>query len=317
VRPVRVVFAGTPDVAVPSLRALIDSDHDVVGVISRPDARAGRGRALQPSPVSVAAQEVGLQVRTPASLIEEPNVLDDWQPDVVAVVAYGVLIPTGLIDTPPFGWINAHFSLLPAWRGAAPVQRAIANGDELTGVTTFRIDEGLDTGPILMESEPIHIGEREDSGSLLSRLAPIGADLLLRTIDDLATGNADATPQSEQGVSLAPRITTDDARIRWNMPVHAVDRWIRACTPAPGAWTVVDGERLRVGVPEAAVIDASARPGRIDVGKSSVQIGCDGGYLVLGDVQPTGKKAMPARDWARGFRGDLTAISLQSSRTDR
>lgn len=316
-RPVRVVFAGTPDVAVPSLRALIDSEHDVVGVISRPDARAGRGRTLQPSPVSVAADEAGIKVRKPASLVDEPNVLDDWQPDVVAVVAYGVLIPAALIDAPPFGWINAHFSLLPAWRGAAPVQHAIAHGDHVTGVTTFRIDAGLDTGPVLMESEPIPIGEREDSGSLLSRLAPIGADLLVRTIDALATGDADPSPQPENGVSLAPRITTDDARIRWDQSVHTVDRWIRACTPAPGAWTVIDGERLRVGVPEAVVVDASAQPGRFEVSKSSVQIGCQGGYLVLGDVQPKGKKAMPARDWARGFRGDLTAISQQSSQADR
>ena len=310
VRPVRVVFAGTPDVAVPSLRALIDSEHDVVGVISRPDARAGRGRTLQPSPVSLAADESGIEIRKPRSLTDDADFLREWRPDVVAVVAYGVLIPTVLIDAPPSGWINAHFSLLPAWRGAAPVQHAIAHGDELTGVTTFRIDAGLDTGPILMESAPVIIGEREDSGSLLARLAPIGADLLVRTIDALAAGDAALTPQPEQGVSLAPRITTDDARIRWNQPVHTVDRWVRACTPAPGAWTVIDGERLRVGVPDAAVADASAQPGRIEVSKSSVQIGCTGGYLVLGDVQPKGKKAMPARDWVRGFRGDLTAIEM-------
>lgn len=306
----RVVFAGTPDVAVPSLRALIDSDHDVVGVISRPDARAGRGRTLQPSPVSVAAEEAGLEIRKPRLLTDDVEFLSEWQPDVVAVVAYGVLIPTALIDAPPFGWINAHFSLLPAWRGAAPAQHAIAQGDQLTGVTTFRIDAGLDTGPILMKSGPVTIGEREDSGSLLSRLAPIGADLLVRTIDALATGDAASTPQPEQGISWAPRITTDDARIRWNQPVHTVDRWIRACTPAPGAWTVIDGERLRVGVPEVSVIDASAQPGRIEVSKSSVQIGCDDGYLVLGNVQPKGKKAMLARDWARGFRGDLTSIDI-------
>ena len=303
---VRVVFAGTPDVAVASLVALEESSHEVVGVLTRPDAPAGRGRRLRASPVKMHAEEAGIEVRTPANLQREPTVLGDWAPDVVAVVAYGLLIPESLLTVPRFGWVNAHFSLLPAWRGAAPVQHAIGAGQTHTGVTTFSIDEGLDTGPILMYSDPVLIGDREDAGALLARLAIVGATLLVSTIDAMAGGELHPAVQDSVGVSLSPRISSDDARVNWSGDVLEVDRWIRACTPDPGAWTVIDGQRVSIGTPQAVVVDESASPGVIHVEKSHVTIGARGGFIVLGQIQATGKKTTAAADWARGYRGELT-----------
>lgn len=306
---VRVVFAGTPDVAVASLVALEESSHEVVGVLTRPDAPAGRGRRLRASPVKMHAQEAGIEVRTPSNLQREADVLRDWAPDVVAVVAYGLLVPAELLTVPRFGWVNAHFSLLPAWRGAAPVQHAIGAGQTHTGVTTFSIDEGLDTGPILMRSDPVSIGDREDAGALLARLAAMGATLLVSTIDALEAGELHPAAQDsvDSGeVSLAPRISSDDARVNWSGDVLDVDRWIRACTPDPGAWTIIDGQRVNIGTPQAVVVDEGASPGVIHVEKSQVTIGARGGFIVLGEVQATGKKTMAAADWARGYRGELT-----------
>lgn len=307
VTDLRVIFAGTPEVAVPALRALQASKHDVVAVLSKPDARSGRGRTLAPSPVSVAARELDLPLHTPENLHGIGELLTETDADAVAVVAYGQLVPTSVLglDRPRFGWINAHFSLLPAWRGAAPVQHAIGAGNRQTGVTTFRIDPGLDTGPVLLRSAPVDIGDREDSGHLLTRLAPLGADLLVRTLDGLANDAIPPQPQGEEGVSHAPRITVEDARIDWTRPVVEVDRWIRACTPAPGAWTTLDGERLRIGTPVAVEVDSAAVPGRFQVDRRAVRIGVAGGYLVLGEVQAHGKKVMPADAWARGLRGDI------------
>ncbi len=303
---VRVVFAGTPDVAVASLVALEESSHEVVGVLTRPDAPAGRGRRLRASPVKMHAEEAGIEVRTPSNLHREADVLGDWAPDVVAVVAYGLLIPAPLLTVPRFGWVNAHFSLLPAWRGAAPVQHAIGAGQTHTGVTTFSIDEGLDTGPILMRSDPVSIGDREDAGVLLARLAIVGANLLVSTIDAMEGGDLQPAAQDSGGLSLAPRISSDDARVNWSGDVFEVDRWIRSCTPDPGAWTTIDGHRVNIGTPQAVVVDESASPGLIHVGKSEVTIGAQGGFIVLGEVQATGKKTLAATDWARGYRGDLT-----------
>ncbi|MCP4742957.1 MAG: methionyl-tRNA formyltransferase [Actinomycetales bacterium] len=302
----RVVFAGTPDVAVASLVALEESSHEVVGVLTRPDAPAGRGRRLRASPVKMHAEEAGIEVRTPSNLQREANVLGDWAPDVVAVVAYGLMVPAPLLTVPRCGWVNAHFSLLPVWRGAAPVQHAIGAGQTHTGVTTFSIDEGLDTGPILMRSDQVSIEDREDAGALLARLAIVGATLLVSTIDAMAGGELHPAAQDPDGVSLAPRISSDDARVNWSGDVLEVDRWIRACTPDPGAWTVIDGQRVNIGTPQAVVVDESASPGVIHVEKSQVTIGARGGFIVLGEVQATGKKTMGATDWARGYRGEMT-----------
>lgn len=303
--PLRVVFAGTPEVAVPSFHAVRASGHEVVGVLTKPDAPAGRGRKVKESAVATAAREAGLDIYAPTNLHGFDDVMRLLRADVVAVVAYGRLVPSEALSLAPLGWVNAHFSFLPAWRGAAPVQHAIAAGDSRTGVTTFRIDEGLDTGPILLRSDPVTIGPREDSGSLLARLAPIGAELLVRTLDGLSAGDIREHEQVDDGVSFAPQIHSADARIDWRRPVEEVDRWIRACTPAPGAWTTVNDERLRIGTPAAVELDREAVPGRFVVDRRVVRIGADGGYLVLGDVHPHGKRSMPADAWARGLRAEL------------
>lgn len=305
VTSLRIVFAGTPDVAVPTLEALAATEHDVVGVITRPDAPAGRGRHLKPSAISDTAGKLGLPTIKPEGL-KDPAVLpalQGWHADIVVVVAYGLLIPASLLDLPRLGWINAHFSALPRWRGAAPVQRAIAHGDSTIAVTTFRIDEGLDTGPMLLQSPPTEIGDREEAGELLAHLAEVAARLVVDTVDGLADGSVAPIEQPVEGATYASRITALDARVDWNRPVSEVDRLIRACTPEPGAWSLIDGNRVRIGPAASVVIDQQAQPGRITAEKSVVRVGAQGGYLELGWVQPMGKKAMPAPDWARGFRG--------------
>ncbi|EYR61866.1 methionyl-tRNA formyltransferase, partial [Actinotalea ferrariae CF5-4] len=245
----RLLFAGTPEVALPSLDALLDSPHEVVAVLTRPDAPAGRGRRLTPSPVRVRAEEAGVPVLTPTTL-RDPDVVAQLQAleaDLAPVVAYGALLPRTVLDVVRHGWVNLHFSLLPAWRGAAPVQHAVLHGDEVTGASTFRIEEGLDTGPVygsLTET----VRPRDTSGDLLGRLATAGAGLLGATVDGIADGTLRPVPQSVEGVSHAPRLTVDDARVRWEHPALAVDRRVRACTPAPGPWTTLpDGARLKLG----------------------------------------------------------------------
>ncbi|NYJ74478.1 methionyl-tRNA formyltransferase [Allobranchiibius huperziae] len=299
----RVVFAGTPQVAVPSLRALLDSAHDVVGVITRPDAPAGRGRSVRRSPVGVLADEVGVPVLTPQRP-RDPDFLAqlaELAPDVCPVVAYGALVPRVALDVPRLGWINLHFSLLPAWRGAAPVQHAVIHGDEVTGATTFLLEEGMDTGPILGTMTET-VRPRDTSGDLLERLATAGAGLLVATLDTLAQGDLTPMPQPSEGVSLAPKISVEDARIRWHEPAFAVDRRVRGVTPAPGAWTTFREERLKVG--PVSLLDEEVRdaPGAIRVGKAGVDVQTGAGAVRLGTVQPQGRKAMPAADWARGSR---------------
>lgn len=281
------------------------ANHEVVGVLSRPDAPAGRGRRLQPSPVSVAAREAAIPLSTPTSTEEIRDALVRWAPDVVVVVAYGVLIPAALLTLPPLGWVNAHFSALPRWRGAAPVQYAIGHGDETIAVTTFRIDEGMDTGPILLRSDPIDIGPREDAGSLLERLSTVAGGLMEATLDGLAQGELQAVPQSSTGVCMAPRLSVADARIDWSKPVEVVDRWIRACTPTPGAWTSFGDLRIRIGVPLEIRHEATAMPGEVIAEKTRVLVGAQGGHLVLGQVQSTGARWTSAPDWVRGIREKL------------
>lgn len=307
----RLVFAGTPATAVPALEALLVSQHEVVGVLTRPDARAGRGRTLHPSPVKAAALEVGIEVLTPASP-RDPDFqahLREIAPDACPVVAYGALLPRDVLDIPIHGWINLHFSVLPAWRGAAPVQRAIMGGDTTTGATTFVIEEGLDTGPVLgTMTETIR---RDDtSGTLLDRLAHAGAGLLVATMDGLESGDLHPVPQPAEGVSHAAKLTTADAEISWNTPAYAVNRHVRGCTPAPGAWTTFRGERLGVGpvtvaAPDEVVGREDAEPlgpGQIHATKSAVHVGTVSGTVTLGEVRPQGKKPMAAADWARGVR---------------
>jgi methionyl-tRNA formyltransferase len=299
----RVVFAGTPEAALPSLRAVAGSGHDLVGVVTRPDAPSGRGRRLQPSPVAAVAEELGLPVLRPAHP-RDPDfqaALRALQPDCCPVVAYGALLPESALAIPPHGWVNLHFSLLPAWRGAAPVQRSLWAGDELTGATTFRIVPALDAGPtygVVTE----RVRSTDTAGDLLARLADAGAPLLVATLDGIEDGALEARPQPEDGVSLAPKLSVDEAQVRWADPALAVDRQVRACTPAPGAWTVLDGERLKLGPVRPAPDVAPLPSGCLRVEKTSVHVGTGTVPVRLGDVRPVGKKQMPAADWARGVR---------------
>ena len=314
----RLVLAGTPHTAVPSLLALIASPHEVVAVVTRPDARSGRGRTLASSPVKQVALEHGIEVVTPPTP-RDPEFLArlaELGPDCCPVVAYGALVPRAALDLPRHGWVNLHFSLLPAWRGAAPVQRAIMAGDDVTGATTFVLEEGLDTGPVLGTlTETVRLDDT--AGTLLDRLAHAGAGLLVATMDGLAGGSLHAVPQPSEGVSLAPKLSTDEARVPWTLPAHVVDRHVRGCTPAPGAWSTFRGDRLRLGpvrvrVPRGepggpsrvmAAHDALVlAPGELHVGRSEVLVGTGSTPVELGEVGPSGRKPMAAADWARGIR---------------
>lgn len=309
----RLVFAGTPDAAVPSLRALLESPrHDVVAVMTRPDAPAGRGRRLTRSPVGALADDAAIPVLTPARP-RDPQFLDalrELAPDCCPVVAYGAVVPRVALDVPVRGWVNLHFSLLPAWRGAAPVQAAVRHGDEITGATTFLLEEGLDTGPTLgIVTETVRA--TDTAGDLLGRLAVSGAALLVATMDGLADGSLRPRPQPADGVSHAPKVRVADARVDWTVPATAVDRLVRSVTPDPGAWTTFREERLGLGPLRAA--DATAggptslpalKPGELYVEKRRVLVGTAGPPLELGEVGPVGRRVMPAADWARGARID-------------
>jgi methionyl-tRNA formyltransferase len=298
-----MAFAGTPEVAVPSLRTLLDSPrHEVVAVVTRPAKPAGRGRTPRPAPVEILAGEAGVPVLTPVRPGEPEFLarLRELRVDCCPVVAYGALLPPAALDVPRFGWVNLHFSLLPAWRGAAPVQRAILAGDDITGASTFRIEAGLDTGPVFgVVTEPIR--PRDTAGDLLQRLSRSGADLLAATLDGLEDGTVEARPQPADGVSIAAKLSPDDARVPWDSPASRIDRVVRACTPAPGAWTTFRGERLKLG-PVLPVDADPIPPGRLRVERRRVLAGTATGPVELGSVQPPGRRPVPAADWARGVR---------------
>ncbi len=305
----RLVFAGTPEPALPALRRLIDSPrHDVVAVLTRPDAVSGRRGKPSPSPVARLAHDEGIEVLTPrrpnsAEFVEQLAAL---APDCCPVVAYGALLGDTLLAIPPRGWVNLHFSLLPAWRGAAPVQAAIGAGDTLTGATTFRIERELDSGPVYgVVTETVRPGDT--AGDLLQRLSLSGAALLESTIDGIADDTVVAVPQPADGVSIAPKITVDEARVRWELPAQAVERRIRAVTPNPGAWTMIGDVRLKIG---PVTVDDSAlplEPGELSMDRHGVRVGTGSQPVLLGQVQPPGKKPMAAADWARGARLDESA----------
>jgi methionyl-tRNA formyltransferase len=300
---VRLVFAGTPEVAVPSLSAIADSRHELVGVVTRPDARAGRGRRVLRSPAASWADEHGIEVRTPRRPSDEEFLgwLRDTAPDCVPVVAYGALVPQPALEIPAHGWVNLHFSLLPAWRGAAPVQHAVLHGDEVTGASVFELEKGMDTGPVYGSlTEPVR--PTDTSGDLLGRLATAGAGLLVAVLDAIEDGTARAVPQPADGVSLAPKVTVEDARVRWDDPAFAVDRRVRACTPAPGAWTTFRDERIKVLPVVLGDSDAALAPGELAVHRTEVLVGTASAAVRLDQVQPAGKKPMAATDWARGAR---------------
>jgi len=301
----KLVFAGTPDPAVPALRALLDSGrHEVVAVVTRPDAQAGRGRRVVRSPVGALADEHGIEVLTPARAGDPAFLarLTELAPDACPVVAYGALLPQAALDIPRLGWVNLHFSLLPAWRGAAPVQAAIRAGDEITGASTFRIVKELDAGPVYgVVTEAI--GATDTAGVLLGRLAESGAKLLLSTMDGLADGSLVAREQPAEGLSYAPKVTVEDARVSFADPASAVDRQIRSVSPDPGAWAEFRGERFKLG-PVTVLDEPGPPPGEIVVERKRVLVGTATKPLRLGEVQAPGKKRMAATDWARGTRID-------------
>lgn len=303
----RLLFAGTPQTALPSLDALLSSRHEVIAVLTRPQAPSGRGRRVSSSPVALRAEEAGIDILTPASLREPAFVraLADLALDCCAVVAYGNLVPAAALTVPRYGWVNLHFSVLPAWRGAAPVQHALLHGDDVTGATTFRLEESLDTGPVYgVVTETVQ--HRDTAGDLLGRLAHSGAHLLAATLDAIESGDARPEPQPADGVSFAPKLTVDDARIDWSAPAIGIDRLIRACTPNPGAWTELRGERVKVGPvdPAPGVPDESFDPGEVRADRAGLLCGTGTGPVRLGEVRPQGRASMPAADWARGLRLD-------------
>lgn len=307
----RVVFAGTPEPALPSLRALASSRHEIAAVISRPDAPVGRGQTMTASPVSAWARAAGIGVLTPRQP-SEPGFVDALRtlaPDCCPVVAYGALIPPAVLAIPAHGWINLHFSLLPAWRGAAPVQHALIAGDDVTGASTFALEAGLDTGPVF-GTVTEQVASTDTAGDLLRRLAESGAELLVATLDAIEDGTAAPVIQPTDGISVAPKLGVDDAHIDWTTPAFAIDRRIRGCTPDPGAWTSLAGQRLGLG--PVTVVDAAPdlRPldaGVLHLGRRDVFVGTGSTPVRLGTVRPAGRREMPAADWARGQRSDPDA----------
>ena len=298
----RVVFAGTPEVAVPALEAVAASRHELVGVVTRPDAPSGRGRRLVASPVAQRAEELGVPVLKPDHPRdpEFQGALRELRPDACPVVAYGALLPQSALDIPQHGWVNLHFSVLPAWRGAAPVQHSLWAGDEVAGATTFRIVKELDAGPtygVMTE----RVRADDTAGDLLARLADGGAGLLVQTLDGIEDGSLEARDQPSDGVSYAPKIAVEDARVDWSKPAAAIDRQVRACTPAPGAWTTHDGERIKIG-PVTVTDDAPLEPGVLEVRKNAVLVGTATAPVLLGEVKAHGRTLMSAADWARGAR---------------
>ena len=289
----------------PSLSAVLDSRHDVAAVLTRPDAPVGRGRKLSPSPVAQVATDAGIEVLKPQRP-RDPDFLArlaEISPDCAPVVAYGGLLPQAALDVPKHGWVNLHFSLLPAWRGAAPVQHAILAGDEVTGASTFQIEEELDSGPVYgVVTESVR--PADTSGDLLERLAVAGATLLVATLDGIEDGTLVVRPQSSSGVSWAPKLSVADAQVDWSAPAVRVDRLIRACTPAPGAWTTFRGQRLKLSPIRVDSQRTELTSGQVRVERDGIRVGTGSSAILLGEVQPQGKRPMLADDWARGARLD-------------
>ncbi|MET4001545.1 methionyl-tRNA formyltransferase [Arthrobacter sp. UYCu511] len=296
----RVLFAGTPAVALPSLEALRAAGHEIVAVLTRPDAPLGRKRVLTPSPVAARAQELGLPViKTDKIGSDAAAAIFAAAPEVAAIVAYGALIPPFALGIPAHGWINLHFSLLPAWRGAAPVQHAVINGDEITGASTFLLEKGLDTGPVFGAMTE-RIQATDTSAVLLERLSHSGAVLLAQTIDGIGAGMLSGIPQQGE-ITLAPKLSLEDGHVNWGAPALAINRRIRGVTTEPGAWTMLSGQRFKLGAVLPRPDITALAPGHVMVSGKDVLVGTGSHAVELVDVQPSGKKLMKATDWARGL----------------
>jgi methionyl-tRNA formyltransferase len=303
----RIAYAGTPEFALPALDALAASGHNLVGVLTQPDRPAGRGRALRASPVKLRALELGIPVAQPQRLSLEPELaaLRSWQPELLVVVAYGLLLPPAVLGLPRLGCLNIHASLLPRWRGAAPVQRAILAGDRVTGVTIMRLDAGLDTGPILAQRS-VDIAATDTSAGLLQRLAPVGAGLLLEVIAALDAGTAVERAQPADGVTHAAKLGKSEARVDWTASAEHIARLVCACNPWPVAETTLHGEQLRIweaaALPANTTVElaaASPEPGTV-LGMSSKRllVACGAGVLAVAQLQCAGKRVVSAADFA-------------------
>jgi methionyl-tRNA formyltransferase len=308
----RVAFAGTPDFALPAFHALVGSRHTVVGVLTQPDRPKGRGRQLAASPVKLAAQNAGIPLSQPVTLKTEADRADlaAWQPDVLVVVAYGLILPRAALDLPRLGCVNIHASLLPRWRGAAPIQRAILAGDARSGVSIMRMEAGLDTGPVFLERAVV-IGPRETGGSLHDRLAAGGASAVLQVIDELSTNSAISAPQREDGVTYASKIDKAEGLIDWSRAAVEIDRQVRAFNPWPIAETRLDGEQLRIYSAELiddnheAIVGESDRKGSdpkesgtiVAIHSDAIVVACGRGRLALTELQRPGRRPVAARDF--------------------
>jgi methionyl-tRNA formyltransferase len=301
----RIAFAGTPHFALPALRALLQSRHRVVGILTQPDRPAGRGRELRASPVKLLAAEHGLSVAQPATLktAEGCAALAGWAPDLLVVVAYGLILPPAVLALPRLGCLNIHGSLLPRWRGAAPIQRALLAGDAETGISIMQLDEGLDTGPVLLERR-CAIGSHDTAGDLHDALAELGAAGLLEAIEGLAAGSLEARAQPAEGVTYAPKIEKGEARIDWRVSAVQLDRMIRAFHPVPVAETVLAGEPLRLW--RARVTDPDAQAGEpgtlLGLVEDGLRVACGAGVLAVSELQRAGKRPVSARDFANAVR---------------
>ena len=302
----RILFAGTPDFAVPSLKALVAAGHDIAAVLTQPDRPAGRGRRTVAGPVKDCARALGIEILQPESL-KSPSILADLrrlEPRVMVVVAYGILLKRKVLDIPERGCINVHASLLPRWRGAAPIQRAIEAGDSETGISIMQMDEGLDTGPVLAR-RATPIASRDTSGSLHDRLAVIGAELLVETLREIERGSAKATPQDESMATYASKITADDAWVHWRRPAVQIERQIRAMDPWPVARTIHGERTIRIWQADVVRDGGTTAPGEvIRSGPDGIDIACGEGELRVKVLQREGGKRMTVAEFLNGYRID-------------
>jgi methionyl-tRNA formyltransferase len=296
----RLVFMGTPAFAVPCLDSLAAAGHEIAAVYSQPPRPAGRGHRERPGPVHAFALERGWPVRTPTSLKDQAAcaAFRALAADAAVVVAYGLLLPAAVLQAPRLGCFNVHASLLPRWRGAAPIQRAILAGDAETGITIMAMDEGLDTGPIVLQQR-LAVGTEETAGSLHDRLAAAGGPLMVRALEGLADGTIVSHPQTSEGVTYAAKISRDEARLDWSRPARALERRVRAFNPWPGAFTVLADERIKVLAAAVVADGGGAPPGTVLDDRLTVACGVDA--LRLRSVQRPGRAALPAEDLLRGF----------------
>lgn len=301
--PINIVFMGSPDFALPSLRALTQHYH-VVGVVTQPDRASGRGRELKPPPVKTLALELGLPIIQPQKLREPEAMaqLQAWNPDLIIVAAFGQILKKDVLDLPRFGCVNVHASLLPRWRGAAPINAAILAGDEETGVTIMQMDVGLDTGPMLAKRS-IRLNPDDTAGSVFQALSTLGADLLIETLPDYMEGKIIPQPQPEDGATYAPMLKKEDGRLDFSKPADELERRVRAMNPWPGAFMELDGAILKVH--RARVAEGNASAGQMLVVQNQPAVGAGGGILILEEVQPAGKKPMSGTSFLVGARSWL------------